>query len=408
MSVALPGDGGLLRLIDESRILVCAGSGGVGKTTTAASLALWGALRGRRAIVLTIDPARRLADSLGVGPIGNEPCAVPAELLGADTTGSLAAMMLDQQGSWDDLIARHAPSEAVREQILANPFYQQLAESFAGSQEYMAVEQLGALEASGEYDLIVVDTPPTQHALDFLDAPDRLLAFLDKDIVRWFLPGVSTGWSAFQSMNRSVRFVLDKIEEATGVGVLSQVSDFFSNMGELFDGFEERVARVTALLRAEDTAFVLVAGPDEQVLGQAEYLHKAMAEKEMPLRGVVMNRVHEMPRVMASVAAGEAASAATTAGNEPEPGEPAEAFWSDWAAAADALSGERRAGFDNLRANRAGWAARARGDALRIELFRTLLPADVPVVCIPELVEDIHDIAALGSLHAFFSGENSR
>lgn len=389
---------GLVRLVEESRIIVCAGSGGVGKTTTAASLALLGALRGRRAIVLTIDPARRLADSLGVGPIGNEPCAVSPDLLGADVTGSLAAMMLDQQGSWDDLIARHAPSDAVREQILANPFYQQLAESFAGSQEYMAVEQLGALEASGSYDLIVVDTPPTQHALDFLDAPDRLLAFLDKDIVRWFLPGVSSGWSAIQSMNRSMRFVLDKIEEATGVGVLSQVSEFFSGMGELFDGFEERVARVTALLRAEDTAFVLVAGPDEQVLDQAEYLHKAMAEKEMPLRGVVMNRVHEAP-------AGRIPS--TDPGASGSEGA-REAFWANWSAAVESVAAGHREAFDELRAHEAGWTARARGDALRIELFRTLLPGDVPLVRIPELEADIHDVAGLRSLHPFFSAEDSR
>ncbi|MFP6665303.1 MAG: ArsA-related P-loop ATPase, partial [Deltaproteobacteria bacterium] len=150
----------LARLVADHRVLVCAGSGGVGKTTMAASLALWGALQGRRAIVLTIDPARRLADSLGVGALGNTPSVVPAELLGGGIPGTLSAMMLDQRGSWDQLVSRHAPSPEVREQILANSFYKQLSGSFAGSQEYMAVEQLGELEASGDYDLIVVDTPP--------------------------------------------------------------------------------------------------------------------------------------------------------------------------------------------------------------------------------------------------------
>src|SRR5262249_47952361 len=156
--------------------------------------------------------------------------------------GSLTAMMLDQKGSWDELVERHAPNAEVRERILDNRFYRQLSQSFAGSQEYMAVEQLGELEASGRYDLIVVDTPPTQHALDFLEAPDRLLAFLDRKIVKWFVrPSVSAGWSALQSMNRTVGFLLRKIEDATGVGALAEVSDFFDGMGGLFDGFEVRV-----------------------------------------------------------------------------------------------------------------------------------------------------------------------
>ncbi|MFM7736544.1 MAG: ArsA family ATPase, partial [Alphaproteobacteria bacterium] len=167
----------IAELVRSHRIVVCAGSGGVGKTTTAASLALWGAMQGRHAIVLTIDPARRLADSLGIGPIGNTPVRVSPETFaraGLEVPGTLNAMMLDQKGSWDELVERHAPTVEARERILQNRFYKQLSQSFAGSQEYMAVEQLGELDSSGNYDLIVVDTPPTQHALDFLEAPDRL------------------------------------------------------------------------------------------------------------------------------------------------------------------------------------------------------------------------------------------
>jgi anion-transporting ArsA/GET3 family ATPase len=381
----------LAKLVADHRILVCAGSGGVGKTTMAASLALWGALQGRRAIVLTIDPARRLADSLGVGPIGNVPSAVPADLLGETGGGTLSAMMLDQQGSWDELVSRHAPSPEVREQILANSFYRHLSASFAGSQEYMAVEQLGALEAGGAYDLIVVDTPPTQHALDFLDAPDKLLAFLDKQIVKWFLPGFTGSWSVFQSMNRSMRFVLDKIEDATGVGVLSQISEFFSGMGELFDGFEARVERVTRLLRASDTAFVLVAGPDEQVLGQAEYLQARMAEKGMPLKGVVMNRVYRLP-------GGNAVSEHATASLS--------IALASIADAADLPEGiDRSELVDNLRAIREGWRARARGDALRIELFCDSLPDTVPVVAVPNLSQDVHELDGLRSLHEYLFAE---
>jgi anion-transporting ArsA/GET3 family ATPase len=374
---------GLDQLIAGHRIIVCAGSGGVGKTTTAASIALRGALQGRRAIVLTIDPARRLADSLGVGPIGNTPGEVPGEVLGEGVAGSLAAMMLDQQGSWDELVARHSPRPEVEATILANPFYQQLSQSFAGSQEYMAVEQLGALESSGDYDLIVVDTPPTQHALDFLDAPDKLLAFLDKQVVKWFLPGVTSGWSAFQSMNRSVRFVVDKIEDVTGVAVLSQVSEFFASMGELFDGFEARVERVTALLRDEQTAFVLVAGPGEQVLGQAEYLQGRMADKGMPLKGVVMNRVHELAGALERqpllVGAEEAFASIATAKGLAAP-----------EALAAVLAGTGR-----------DYVSRAQGDALRIELFRAGLPVGLPTAQVPDLSSDIHDIHGLRSLHPY-------
>lgn len=382
----------LADVVERHRIIVCAGSGGVGKTTTAASLALWGALWGRRAIVLTIDPARRLADSLGVGPIGNTPCAVDGAALrrlGGDANGTLTAMMLDQKGSWDELVARHAPSEEVRQNILDNNFYRQLSQSFAGSQEYMAVEQLGELDACGDYDLIVVDTPPTQHALDFLEAPDRLLAFLDRNIVRWFVrPGFTAGWSTLQTMNKTVGFLLRKVEDATGVVALAQVSDFFQSMGELFDGFEARVERVTALLRAPETAFVLVAGPDEQVLGQADYLASQMGARSMPLKGVVMNRMHALapgaeadPRAVDALARDielRVARLLTT------PGDPAPA----------SVAGD-------LAANLAAWKARARGDALRTEIFRGGLPEAVPLVQVPDLTGDIHDLGGLASLHDF-------
>ena len=388
-----PGVGSLERLVADHRILVCVGSGGVGKTTTAASLGLWGALHGRRSIVLTIDPARRLADSLGVGPIGNAPSAVAPEALaglGEEAAGTLTAMMLDQKGSWDELVARHAPSEEARQRILDNAFYRQLSQSFAGSQEYMAVEQLGELDASGEFDLIIVDTPPTQHALDFLEAPDRLLAFLDRNIIRWFVrPGFSAGWSTLQSMNRTVGFLLQKVEDATGVVALSQVSEFFNAMGGLFEGFQERVERVTGLLRDPATAFVLVAGPDEHVLGQVDYLVRQMQSRAMPLKGVVMNRVH-------SLGADHENDRRTTneIATEIEP---------EVAAALGLQSGEAGARdvASSLASNLAGWRARARGDVLRTELFRSGLPPEIPLVQVPDLGGDIHDLGGLGGLHAY-------
>ena len=395
-------------LVRGHRIVVCAGSGGVGKTTTAATIALWGALQGRNAIVLTIDPARRLADSLGVGPIGNTPVQVPDGVLASarrDASGTLAAMMLDQKGSWDELVERHVPNEEARQRILDNRFYQQLSQSFAGSQEYMAVEQLGELDASGRYDLIVVDTPPTQHALDFLEAPERLLAFLDRKIVKWFVrPSFSAGWSTLRTMNRTVGFLLHKIEDATGVTALADVTDFFSAMTGLFEDFEPRVQRVTQLLRDPATAFLLVAGPDEQVLDQADYLAAQMAARGMPLKGVVMNRVH--PHL--AMGDGDGSVDAITALVEAQLGARASggpaAKPSRRGGASSAASGVPPLA-ERLARNFVAYQARARGDELRMEIFRQGLPRGVPLVLVPNLRSDVHDVAGLLQLHPFlFAG----
>ncbi len=374
-------EAGLASLLEQHRVVVCVGSGGVGKTTVAASLALAAACAGRRAIVLTIDPARRLADSLGVGPIGNTPRSVPLDGLVARPGGSLDAMMLDQKGSWDELVERHAPSPEMAARIRENPFYQQLSESFAGSQEYMAVEQLDALIASGRFDLVVVDTPPSQHAIDFLEAPQRLLRFLDRSVVRWFVsPPGGIGWSALQVMNRTTGFLLRQLESATGLRTLGQVSDFFNEMSGLFDGFEERFQRVMGLLRDARTAFVLIASPDEQVLGQVDFLMGRMNALHMPLKGVVMNRIHDgvlAPEI--EVLDDEALRAGLQAALEP------------LAPGCEDLVGRLHA---NIRAHQ----ARARGDALRIESFRDDLGAALPLVEVPELEGDVHDLPSLAGL----------
>ena len=399
-------------LVRNHRIVVCAGSGGVGKTTTAATIALWGALQGRSAIVLTIDPARRLADSLGVGPIGNTPVAVPSAVLATldrEVRGSLSAMMLDQKGSWDELVDRHVPNPEARARILDNHFYQQLSQSFAGSQEYMAVEQLGELDGSGRYDLIVVDTPPTQHALDFLEAPERLLAFLDKKIVKWFVkPSFSAGWSTLRTMNRTVGFLLHKIESATGVSALADVTDFFSAMSGLFEDFEPRVQRVTQLLRDPATAFVLVAGPDEQVLDQADYLAAQMAARGMPLKGVVMNRVHphvahgngdDTVEAIGTLLASRLGQRASAPPEPPKAAKPAARRGQDAAA-----SGAEESLVARLARNFVAYQARARGDTLRMEMFRQQLPRGVPLVQVPNLASDIHDLGGLLLLHPYLFG----
>ena len=372
-------------LVRDHRVVVSAGSGGVGKTTVAASLGLWGAVTGRRAVVLTIDPARRLATSLGLEALGNTPQAIPLELLraaGLRPTGMLSAMMLDQKGAWDALVERHAPPEA-RERILRNPFYQHLSQTFAGSQEYMAIEQLCLLAESGEWDLIVVDTPPTRHALDFLEAPQRLGDFLDRSVIKWFVrPYFSAGWSAMRAVNRSVGFLLRRIEQATGISALAEISDFFNNMSGLFENFHARVDRATEVLRGPETAFLLVTSPEEQVLGDAEYLSTKMAELRMPLRGVVLNRVHHEYR-----------PARRRGAREMGP-EDVEAL----AALLRRLLGDQAAAA-SLADNFADYQALARGESIRIEQFRAGLPPGVPMVLVPNFAADVHDVGALAGMH---------
>ncbi len=381
----------LRELVAGRQIVVSAGSGGVGKTTVAASIGLWGALSGRRTVVLTIDPARRLATSLGLESLGSEPSEIPAAMFheaGLEPGGGLSAMMLDQKGAWDALVERHAPPEA-RDRILANPFYQHLSQTFAGSQEYMAIEQLCVLAESGEWDLIVVDTPPTRHALDFLEAPQRLGDFLDRSVVKWFVkPYFNVGWSALRAVNRSVGFLLRSLEKATGVSALAEISDFFTSMSGLFDNFHTRIDRAYEVLRGPGTAFVLVSSPEEQVLGDAEYLSTKMSELRMPLAGVVLNRVHAeyrpggRGRQRSELGPEEVDEVASRLAAVLGPGDDARA----------------------LAENFADYQALARGESLRIEQFRAGLPRRVPLVQVPNFARDVHDLGALAGMHAHLFG----
>lgn len=383
----------LAELVAAHRVVISAGSGGVGKTTVAASIALWGALQGRRTVVMTIDPARRLASSLDVGALGAEPREIPATAFaaaGLHPPGTLSAMMLDQKGAWDALVERHAPAEAVP-RILRNPFYQHLSQTFAGSQEYMAIEQLCVLVESQAWDLIVVDTPPTRHALDFLEAPRRLGDFLDRSIVKWFIkPYFSAGWSALRAVNRSVGFLLRRLEQATGVSALIEISDFFNNMSGLFENFQARVDRAYQVLRGPETAFVLVTSPEEQVLGDAEYLTAKLGELRIPLAGVVMNRVHREFRPATRRAEKRA---------EVGPEDVDEVVRVVAGALGDAMAEARE-----LARNFADYQALARGESLRIEQFRTELPRRIPLVTVPNYARDVHDLAALAAMHAALFG----
>ncbi|HYB97996.1 MAG TPA: ArsA-related P-loop ATPase [Candidatus Limnocylindrales bacterium] len=370
------------RLLDSHRIVVCVGSGGVGKTTVAAALALQGALAGKRAMVLTIDPARRLAQSLGLDTLraGGERIA-PERLSaqGLDIRGSLSAGMLDQKSAWDEFIARHSPNEQVRETILQNEFYQHLSRSFAGSTEYMAIEELARIDESGQFDLIVLDTPPTGHALDFLEAPARLEDFFDRGMLSWLLrPSMTAGWMAWKTASRGVRFLFEKVEEATGVQALAQIADFFTAIEHLVDGITERGRRVRALLQGDKTAFVLVSGPDEQVLEEADDLYAKMRGLGMPLKGVVMNRVHLPPPGLDGAEAGAAIERVL-----------------DLVAA------------DNVRIREwLGHTVRnlmvqAAAEEVRREDFEANLPTDVLVTVVPEQRGDVHDLAELARLGEF-------
>src|SRR6185295_11453915 len=244
--------------------------------------------------------------------------------------------------------------------------YQHLSQTFAGSQEYMAIEQLCVLAESGAYDLIVVDTPPTRHALDFLAAPKRIGDFLDRRVVKWFVrPYFSVGFSALRAMNRTAGFLLRRLEQATGISALAQISDFFTSMSGLFENFQPRVERAYQVLRGAETAFVLVTGPEEQVLGDAEYLSSKMAALQMPLKGVVMNRVH-----------GEFRPAARR-GRRGELGPEDEEVIVE--AVTRALGGASRDA-EAVAHNFADYQALARGESLRLEMFRAGLPRGLPVV----------------------------
>jgi anion-transporting ArsA/GET3 family ATPase len=367
--------GGLDELLRRHRVVICAGSGGVGKTTTAAALALRGALADRRTIVLTIDPAKRLANALGMTEVGSTVSAVKVDGLQA---GMLSAMMLDQKGAWDQLVERHAPSAEIRARILNNAFYQHLSQNFAGSYEYMAIEQLCELYAGGAYDLIVVDTPPTRHALDFLEAPQRIADFLDRSVVKWFVrPYFSAGWATLRFMNRTIGFLFRRLEEATGVSALAEVSDFFTSMSGLFEAFEPRVRRVYELLRSRETCFVLVATPEEQVLSEAEYFCRKVRELKMSLRAVVFNRVHREMSVGRQQVAADAVARLLSRllGDE----------------AAATMLAENFNRYEML----------GRGDGLRMEAFRRLLPRGVSVIEVPNFNSDVHSLVDLRAMHPF-------
>ncbi|MFJ9772599.1 ArsA family ATPase [Kitasatospora sp. NPDC101157] len=370
-------------LIDDprTRIIVCCGSGGVGKTTTAAAIGLRAAERGRKVVVLTIDPARRLAQSMGLTELDNTPRVVK----GVTGDGELQAMMLDMKRTFDEVVLAHAEPERARA-IMENPFYQSLSAGFAGTQEYMAMEKLGQLRAAEEWDLIVVDTPPSRSALDFLDAPNRLGSFLDGRVIRILTaPAKVGGRSAMRFLNAGMGLLTGTLGKIFGAQLLTDVQTFVSATDSMFGGFRERADRTYQLLKAPGTAFLVVAAPERDALREAAYFVDRLAADRMPLAGLVLNRVHSTgaPQLTAerALAAAEALEENGSEHSSPQ---------------AEVLA----AGLLRLHAERMQIMGRERRTRDR---FVSVYP-DVPIVEVAALPGDVHDLDGLRAIGERLSG----
>ncbi len=369
-------------LLDDraTQVIVCCGSGGVGKTTTAAALALRAAERGRKVVVLTIDPARRLAQSMGLTELDNSPRPVPN--VDASSGGSLDAMMLDMKRTFDEVIEQHATPEKAR-QIFENPFYQAMSSSFAGTQEYMAMEKLGQLrariETGGGWDLIVVDTPPSRSALDFLDAPRRLGSFLDGRLIRLLSAPVKAGGRAYlKVVSVAVGGAMGVLNRLLGAQILRDVQTFVAALDTVFGGFRERAERTYQLLQQDGTAFVVVATPERDALREAAYFVERLSAERMPLAGLVLNRV-QVSRAQ-DLSADRAAAAAEEL--------------------ADIGGHALTAGLLTVHADRMRRRDRERALAARF----TGAHPEVPVAQVPALAEDVHDLASLRDIATALSG----
>jgi anion-transporting ArsA/GET3 family ATPase len=284
----------VIEAVEGRRIVVCCGAGGVGKTTVSAGLGLGLARRGARTAVVTIDPARRLATALGMAGLGDEPRRVPADL-GPDGA-ELWALQLDAKATFDRLVAREAPTAEARERILENRIYRHLSSAVAGAQDYMAVERLHELVEEGSFDAIVLDTPPSQNALDFLDAPARIARFIEGRALRLLLrppvPGAGLGRRVLAAGTSTAFSILQRL---TGAQLMRDLSDFLGAFDGMYDGFAARAKAISALLRSPEAGFVVVAAPNSEAVEQAVALGRRLDEDGYPLAGLVLNRVHPLP-----------------------------------------------------------------------------------------------------------------
>jgi anion-transporting ArsA/GET3 family ATPase len=350
------------RLLERREIVICAGAGGVGKTTTAAAIALGMAERGLKVAVLTIDPARRLANSLGLPELGNEERRVEI-----DGSGELWAMMLDAKRTFDDLIEKHAPDERTRDAVLSNRIYQELSNAVAGSQEYMAMEKLYELHQEERYDLLVLDTPPTRNALDFLDAPERLSRFVDSRSLQLFLRPGRLGLKVF---GRGTGMLFSVLKGVTGVDLLQDLSEFFASFGDMAEGFRERAARVNELLGDSRTTFLLVTSPRRDAIDEAIFFHRRLRERSLPFGGAVVNRMSTLALL-----------------EEPVDEDELETLLG-------AALGRRVAG------NLEDYQAIAARDRKNVERLTTQLGGPPPIL-VPHLDDDVHDLPGLREMNQY-------
>jgi anion-transporting ArsA/GET3 family ATPase len=283
-------------LVAHKKVIVCAGSGGVGKTTTSAAIGMHAAVHGKKTAVLTIDPARRLASSLGLKELTNDPTKVSPRKFaaaGMEPKGELWAMMLDTKTTFDSVVMQYAPSREQAERIIGNRFYRNISSTLSGTQEYMAMEKLYELYVEGDYDLIVIDTPPTRNALDFLDAPRRLIDFFESRVLRWFLlPYMRAGGGLFRVANAAASTFLRIVKRIVGADVVQDTAEFFGNLEGMYDGFKQRARDVAGLLQSNVTSFVVVTSPSEESVQEATYFATRLNESGLPFGALVVNRVH--------------------------------------------------------------------------------------------------------------------
>ena len=356
----------------------------MGKTTTAAALGVAAARRGKRVLVLTIDPARRLAESLGIDMQSAEAMTVDPQRFedaGFPASGSLTAMMLDTKRTFDELVRKHSSSTERAEKLLANKLYQQISSSLAGTQEYMAMEKLVAVKDDPRFDLVILDTPPTPNALDFLDAPQKLVDALDSAAMRWFIEAFeSSGKFSLNILAKSASVVLKGLGKITGGEFLGDMAEVLSQLDDLFGGFKERAAKVQAFLASDAVRFLVVASPSPVAVQEGLFFAERLRASRLPCGAFVLNQVHSAPR---------------GAAEDPATGSRAEAFAASLRASGAPLDDD--AGERVARAYVDAHAVAARDALLLADLARTW-SSTMPVLRVPRLSHDVHDVALLGQV----------
>lgn len=375
----------LRHLVADRRIIVCVGSGGVGKTTVSAVIALQEAIRGRKVVVLTIDPAKRLANSLGVDEIGNDIHRIPIERfteVGLEPKGELWAMMLDMKESFDHVVTRHAPPEK-HEEILENRIYKFFSTSLAGTQEYAAAERLYEIYEEGDFDLVVLDTPPTTHALDFLDAPRRLGEAIDNKALQWlYKPSILAGRRGLGIFSVGTSYVMKTLAKFTGTQLLDEFATFLKNFSILFDGLKSRGDAVRKVLLSDAATFVVVTAPDPLTIDEAIYMYKRLGDEAANVGAFIVNRVYDFGFDRDELDRPAVALAASLSQEHPD-------------LAAELSSDEIRDLAERLLANGREFSVLETTDDDSVHRLIRQVPDGVPICKVPYFHTDIHSLEGL-------------